>query len=134
MEDNRASTDVGAFSVRRRRVQGPFSVIRGKLLTYLVLARFPWRFYFGLMGVLYIMVLGRTVYNAPLYNVPLLIVAFVIISLINAGGCAINDYFDREADVLSKPNRPIPAGNISPTGALEYGSDVRHWGCPRLLY
>jgi 4-hydroxybenzoate polyprenyltransferase and related prenyltransferases len=66
------------------------------------------------------MVLGRAVYNAPLYNVPILIIAFVIISLINAGGCAINDYFDREADALSKPYRPIPAGNISPKGVLEY--------------
>jgi len=72
------------------------------------------------MGVLFVMVFGRAVYNAPLYNVPLLIAAFVIISLLNAGGCAINDYFDREADAISKPNRPIPAGTISPAGALEY--------------
>jgi geranylgeranylglycerol-phosphate geranylgeranyltransferase len=72
------------------------------------------------MGALYIMVLGRAVYNAPLYNIPILIAAFVIISLINAGGCAINDYFDREADALSKPYRPIPAGNISPKGVLAY--------------
>jgi heme o synthase len=72
------------------------------------------------MGVLYIMVLGRAVYNAPLYNVPILIVAFIIISLINAGGCTINNYLDREADALSKSYRPIPAGNISPQGVLQY--------------
>jgi geranylgeranylglycerol-phosphate geranylgeranyltransferase len=119
MEDTQVLTD-GDDALRRRRTPEPFSAIRQKLIAYWVLARFPLRLQIALMGVLFVMVFGRAVYNAPLYNIPLLIAAFVIISLLNAGGCAINDYFDREADAISKPNRPIPAGTISPAGALEY--------------
>jgi geranylgeranylglycerol-phosphate geranylgeranyltransferase len=74
------------------------------------------------MGVLYVMVFGRAVYNAPLYTIPTLVAVFVIISFINAGGCAINDYFDREADAISKPYRPIPAHRISPKGVLMYAA------------
>jgi geranylgeranylglycerol-phosphate geranylgeranyltransferase len=119
MEDIRAPTDKDD-ALRRRRAPSPFSVIRQKLITYWVLARFPERFMLGFFGATYMMVFGRAVYHAPLYNIPLLIAAFVIISLASAGGCAINDYFDREADAINKPNRPIPAGNISPKGALQY--------------
>lgn len=108
------------YAVRRHRVPSPFSAIWHKLVTYWVLARFPFRFYFALLGALFVMVFGRVIYNAPLYNIPVIIAAFVIIALINAGGCAINDYFDRDADAVSKPHRPIPAGRISPKGVLEY--------------
>ncbi|HYC20005.1 MAG TPA: UbiA family prenyltransferase, partial [Candidatus Bathyarchaeia archaeon] len=128
-----ADDDILAF--RRRRTQDdPFSVIRQKLIAFWVLARFPWRFQFALLGVLYMMVFGRVVYNAPLYNVPLLIAAFVIICLINAGGCAINDYFDRHADAISKPERPIPAGNVSAAGALEYAAVTFVIGAAVALY
>jgi geranylgeranylglycerol-phosphate geranylgeranyltransferase len=113
--------DEEVYILRRPRTpEDLFSTLREKLITYWVLARFPWRFQFALMGVLFTMVFGRAVYDAPLYSIPILITAFVIISLMNAGGCAINDYFDGAADAISKPYRPIPAGNISPRGVLEY--------------
>ncbi len=80
------------------------------------------------------MVFGRAAYNAPLYDIPLLIAAFVIISLVSAGGCAINDYFDHEADAINKPNRPIPAGNISPRGALQYTAVTFVIGAALALY
>ena len=136
MDDSRAHTHEDARALRRRRApgDGPVSVIRHKLITYWLLARFPWRFYFALMGVLYVMVFGRAVYNAPLYNIPILIAAFAIIALTSAGGCAINDYFDREADAISKPHRPIPAGNISPAGALEYAAVTFGVGAALAIY
>jgi geranylgeranylglycerol-phosphate geranylgeranyltransferase len=134
MEGSQVPTDGDTYVLRRRRAPGPFSVIRHKLITYWVLARFPWRFYFAFMGVLYMMVFGRAVYNAPLYNIPLLIAAFSIIALTSAGGCAINDYFDREADAISKPHRPIPAGNISPAGALECAAVTFVIGAALALY
>ncbi|MGZ4852409.1 MAG: UbiA family prenyltransferase [Halobacteriota archaeon] len=109
-----------SYAVKRHRVSGPFSAIWHKLIAYWVLSRFPFRFYFALLGALFVMVFARVAYNAPLYSVSTVVVAFVVISLINAGGCAINDYFDREADAVSKPHRPIPAGDISPRGALAY--------------
>ena len=38
--------------------------------------------------------------------------------LISAGGNVINDYFDLEVDRVNKPQRPLPAGRVSPTAAL----------------
>jgi geranylgeranylglycerol-phosphate geranylgeranyltransferase len=133
MEDIRAPTDEDD-ALRRRRAPSSFSVIGQKLITYWVLARFPERLMLALFGVTYMLVFGRAAYNAPLYNIPLLIVAFVIISLKSAGSCAINDYFDREADAINKPNRPIPAGNISPRGALQYTAVTFVIGAALALY
>jgi len=48
---------------------------------------------------------------------PALIIA---VSLITAAGNVINDYFDREIDAVNRPDRPIPAGEISPGAALCY--------------
>ena len=133
MEDIRAPTDKDD-ALRRRRGLSPFSVIRQKLITYWVLARFPERLMLPFFAVSYMMVFGRAAYNAPLYDIPPLIAAFVIISLVSAGGCAINDYFDREADAINKPNRPIPAGNISPRGALQYTAVTFVIGAALALY
>lgn len=33
---------------------------------------------------------------------------------------ATNEWIDRQADALDKPHRPIPAGQVSPTGALRF--------------
>lgn len=35
-----------------------------------------------------------------------------------AAGNSLNDYYDREVDEVAHPDRPIPAGLVSPTGAL----------------
>jgi geranylgeranylglycerol-phosphate geranylgeranyltransferase len=136
MDESRVYTDEDAYALKRRRLPAddPFSEMRQKLTAFWVLARFPWRLQFALLGVLYMMVFGRVVYNAPLYSIPLLIAAFAIVALINAGGCAINDYFDREADAISKPYRPIPAGTISPAGALEYTAVTFVIGVALALY
>ena len=37
------------------------------------------------------------------------------------GGFALNDYYDRDIDKISHPNRPIPAGIISPKKAYMLG-------------
>lgn len=80
------------------------------------------------------MMVSGAPYNAPLYNVSLLVAAFVVVALINAGGCAINDYFDREADALSKPERPILAGCIPRRGVLEYTAVMFGIGAVLALY
>jgi hypothetical protein len=122
IDGSRVYTDEDAYALKRRRLPAddPFSVIRQKLIAFWVLARFLWRFQFALLGVLYLMVFGRVVYNAPLYSIPLLIAAFFIVAPINAGSCAINDYFDRHADAISKPERPIPAGSHLGSCLLQY--------------
>ena len=38
--------------------------------------------------------------------------------LVLAGGNAINDYYDLEADKINRPKRPIPSGSITRQGAL----------------
>jgi len=42
-----------------------------------------------------------------------LILASLSGTLISAGGCSINDYYDVEIDRINKPTRPLPAGLVS---------------------
>ncbi|MGZ4909028.1 MAG: hypothetical protein ACXV5F_10305, partial [Halobacteriota archaeon] len=72
MGDSQAPTTDGAYA-SRRTAPAPFSGVWHKLVTYWVLARFPFRFYFGALGALFVMVFGRVVYNAPLYNIPVIL-------------------------------------------------------------
>ncbi len=44
----------------------------------------------------------------------------LVVFLITAAGNVINDYFDRESDLINHPERPIPAGEIRPKNALIY--------------
>lgn len=41
--------------------------------------------------------------------------------LFTAAGNSLNDYSDREVDRINHPERPIPAGLVTPTGALVAG-------------
>lgn len=45
-------------------------------------------------------------------------IAVMATALGTAAGNAINDYFDREIDMINRPNRPIPSGRLTPTTAL----------------
>jgi geranylgeranylglycerol-phosphate geranylgeranyltransferase len=47
----------------------------------------------------------------------IIVASFVVVWFI-AGGNALNDYIDRDIDVVSHPERPIPAGQITPKQAL----------------
>ncbi len=44
--------------------------------------------------------------------------AAAIAFLFTGAGNALNDYYDREADAVNHPERPLPAGQASPRGAL----------------
>ena len=44
----------------------------------------------------------------------------VVVALITAGGNVINDVFDVDIDRINRPDRPIPAGEISLAGAKAY--------------
>ncbi|AWS00659.1 MFS transporter [Metallosphaera hakonensis JCM 8857 = DSM 7519] len=52
-----------------------------------------------------------------------LVLAILVVSLVAAGGYAINDVYDVEIDRINKPDRPIPSGAISVKAAtsLSYG-------------
>lgn len=49
------------------------------------------------------------------------IIPIISAILVLAGGIALNDYFDTEADKLGAKNRPIPSGNIKKEDALAFG-------------
>ena len=50
--------------------------------------------------------------------IPSVIFLFVIVVLITGAGNTINDYFDHAIDKVNRPDRPIPAGVVTITGAL----------------
>ncbi len=49
---------------------------------------------------------------------PRITFALIAAGLITGAGNAINDYADRKLDAINNPDRPIPSGKISPSGAL----------------
>ena len=75
-----------------------------------------------LMGVLFLfaaafIAVGNSIsshLNDLLFAVPV-VITFVV------GGNSINDYSDRNTDIISHPNRPIPSGRIAPQTALHIG-------------
>ncbi|MEM3341406.1 MAG: UbiA family prenyltransferase [Thermoplasmata archaeon] len=56
---------------------------------------------------------------SPLVNI---LFAAAGVSLILAGGNALNDYLDSEIDKGAHPNRPIPAGMVSPEKVKSFSS------------
>lgn len=51
--------------------------------------------------------------------VPILLACFAA-GLVTSAGNVLNDYSDRESDVVNHPERPIPSGQITPPNALSY--------------
>jgi len=54
----------------------------------------------------------------PTTNFETLLLVFFSMAFISSAGFSINDFFDKDGDALVKPNRPIPAGEISPKTAV----------------
>jgi geranylgeranylglycerol-phosphate geranylgeranyltransferase len=51
-------------------------------------------------------------------DIKMLLLTFFSMAFICSAGFSINDFFDKNADALVKPNRPIPAGELSPKTAV----------------
>lgn len=49
-------------------------------------------------------------------------VAALVTVLATGAGNAINDYFDREIDQITNPDRPLPRGSVSPQAALLFSA------------
>jgi geranylgeranylglycerol-phosphate geranylgeranyltransferase len=47
-----------------------------------------------------------------------LVYGFITGFTLTAASMAINDYYDRQIDVVNEPNRPIPSGQVKPLEAL----------------
>jgi len=87
------------------------------LSAFVRLVRFPYWLLLGIICVLLMMVFQRGSYNFELMGL-----ASITVALTSMGGFAINDYFDRESDAIVKPDRPIPSGQITPLGALQFSA------------
>jgi geranylgeranylglycerol-phosphate geranylgeranyltransferase len=61
---------------------------------------------------------GYVVSSAWNFNLEKLIISLIVVSLVAAGGYAINDVYDVEIDKINKPDRPLPSGRISIKNAV----------------
>ena len=90
-----------------------------KLKAFIRLVRLPYWLIEGLLCVLFMITFQRGFYKPVLMSLAVLTVAFI-----GAGGAAINDYFDRESDAVTHPDRPIPSHQISPTNAVQFAAST----------
>jgi 4-hydroxybenzoate polyprenyltransferase len=79
--------------------------------------RLPYWLIESLLCVLFIITFQNGFYNPGLIALAVLGVTFV-----GAGGAAVNDYFDRESDAITHPERPIPSKQVSPTNAATFSA------------
>jgi len=50
------------------------------------------------------------------------LVLVLIVTLITAAGNVVNDYCDRDIDIINRPERPIPSGSVPPRAAPVYAA------------
>lgn len=50
-----------------------------------------------------------------------LVLGMLVVFFAMGGGNALNDYYDRDIDLINHPDRPIPSGKITPKSALIFG-------------
>ncbi len=87
------------------------------LRTLLRLTRPPYLLLEGLACLLFIVTFQGGLGNPVLTSAAILTVLFT-----GAGSAAINDYFDRESDMLTHVKRPIPSGEISPERTAQFAA------------
>ncbi len=88
-----------------------------RLRAFIRLIRLPYWLIEGILCVLFMVTFQRGFYKPFLMGLAVLTMAFV-----GAGGAAVNDYFDRDSDAITHPDRPIPSHQISPASALQFSA------------
>ncbi|MGZ7112083.1 MAG: UbiA family prenyltransferase [Halobacteriota archaeon] len=91
--------------------------INQKARAYLALVRLPYILALSLLCVLFIITFQKGLYDPLLIGLAVITVTFTC-----AGSAAINDYCDRDSDVLTHPERPISANQISPARAAQFSA------------
>lgn len=79
--------------------------------------RLPYILMLSLLCVLFIITFQKGLYDPALIGIAVISVTFT-----SAGSAAINDYCDRDSDVLTHPARPISANQISPIRAAQFSA------------
>ncbi|MEM2536928.1 MAG: UbiA family prenyltransferase [Candidatus Bathyarchaeia archaeon] len=89
-------------------------MVNGKAVRGVIkLLRLPYWLMTGGMSLLTLLALKPKILD---FKTPLL--TFFSMAFISSAGFSINDFFDKDGDALVKPNRPIPAGEVSPRTAV----------------
>ena len=70
------------------------------------------------LSVLLVGIIARG--TSIVYDWRTLILGMITVFFITSAGNTINDYYDRESDKINHPERPIPAGKITPVNAVVY--------------
>ena len=86
-----------------------------KLKAYVSLIRVPYILLLDLFCVLLILT-----FHKGFVDLVTMVLAILTVSLVVAGGTAINDCFDCESDRLTHPERVIPSNRISRTRAAQF--------------
>jgi len=73
-------------------------------------------------------VLGELLARGELPNIGEMFLGFLAVFLISAAALILNDYFDLETDKINAPERPLPAGLVTPREALLLSSAVTALG------
>ena len=81
------------------------------------LIRLPYLLMLEVSCILFIITFQRGIPNVFLMGLVCLVVFFI-----PSGGFAMNDYFDRDSDVIVHPERPIPSNQIAPLGVLRFSA------------
>ncbi len=74
-------------------------------------------------GLLLLLVLSGGFYGGrlrPGIEIPLFLAVLAAAALTGNGIYALNAYYDRNADAINKPDRPIPSGRMTPEHAKRY--------------
>lgn len=80
------------------------------------------RFGNGLMGVIGVIVGAFIASGLDILDYWIgIVISCAIVFVFMAGGNALNDYIDREIDIVAHPERPLPRGEISPDTAKNLG-------------
>src|ERR1700704_787983 len=91
------------------------TVRRSRLRAYLLLARF------SNLPTIWTNVLAGTLVSGAAFVKADVVRICVAVSLLYTAGMFLNDAFDREFDARWRPDRPIPAGDVSGTEAFGVG-------------
>jgi len=83
------------------------TVDRSRARAYLLLARF------SNLPTVWTNVVAGTVASGAAFTAPLAAWLCAAISFLYTAGMFLNDAFDREFDARARPDRPIPAGNVT---------------------
>lgn len=88
-----------------------------KLRAVISLMRLPYWLIESLLCVLFILT-----FQNGFNQLGLIAPAVLGVTFVGAGGAAINDYFDRDSDAITHPERPIPSGQVSPANAMTFSA------------